>query len=150
MSFRPSLGSACAVGALLIGLTCRGAAAAETFVFHHEDVMGTSMELRLVADSEALARRAEDRALREIDRLSAIFSSYDPGSEFSRWMAGPRTPVRIAPELFEVLRARRPLADGQRGRVRAEDRGADAALVAVRQGGPHADPRGDRRRPGPR
>jgi thiamine biosynthesis lipoprotein ApbE len=103
MTVRPSLGSACALGVLLVGLTCRVSAAAETFVFHHEDVMGTSMELRLVADSEAIARRAEDCALREIDRLSAIFSSYDPGSEFSRWMAGPRTPVRIAPELFEVL-----------------------------------------------
>src|SRR5262249_51457697 len=32
-----------------------------------------------------------------------IFSGYDPRSEFSRWMAGPRTPARIAPELFEVL-----------------------------------------------
>jgi FAD:protein FMN transferase len=103
MTFRASLGSACAAGVLLVGMTCGASAAAETFVFHHENVMGTSMELRLAADSEELARRAEDRALREIDRLSAIFSSYDPGSEFSRWMAGPRTPVRIAPELFEVL-----------------------------------------------
>ncbi len=41
--------------------------------------------------------------LREIDRLSAIFSGYDPKSEFSRWMAGPRRPVRVAAELFEVL-----------------------------------------------
>jgi thiamine biosynthesis lipoprotein ApbE len=104
MTFRSSLGSACAFGTLLIGLACRGAVAADTFVFHHEDVMGTSMELRLLADSEELARRAEDRALREIDRLSAIFSSYDPESEFSRWLAEPRTPVRIAPELFEVLK----------------------------------------------
>src|SRR5579883_1108277 len=103
MTFRASLGSACAVGALLIGLTTRGAAAAESFVFHHENVMGTSLELRVRADSEEVARRAEDRALREIDRLSAIFSAYDPRSEFSRWLAGPRTPVRVAPELFEVL-----------------------------------------------
>jgi thiamine biosynthesis lipoprotein ApbE len=91
------------MGVLLIGLTSRGAGAADTFVFHHEDVMGTSLELRLRADSEEAARRAEDRALREIDRLSAIFSGYDPRSEFSRWLAGPRTPVRVAPELFEVL-----------------------------------------------
>jgi FAD:protein FMN transferase len=103
MMFRASLGPACAVGTLLIAMTCHGAVAAETFVFHHEDVMGTSMELRLLADSEELARRAEDRVLREIDRLSAIFSSYDPRSEFSRWLAGPRTPVRISAELFEVL-----------------------------------------------
>ena len=103
MNFRASLGSTCALAALLIGMTGRGAVAAETFVFHHENVMGTSMELRLLADSEDFARKAEDRALREIDRLSAIFSSYDPNSEFSRWLAGPKAPVRISPELFEVL-----------------------------------------------
>jgi thiamine biosynthesis lipoprotein ApbE len=105
MSFRAPLRWACAAGALLIATMCRGAAAAETFVFHHEDVMGTSMELRLLADSEDLARRAEARALREIDRLSSIFSGYDPRSEFSRWQASHHTPVRIAPELFEVLQS---------------------------------------------
>ena len=46
------------MAALLIGLTCRGASAAEAFVSHHEDVMGTSMELRLSADSEAPATAA--------------------------------------------------------------------------------------------
>jgi thiamine biosynthesis lipoprotein len=104
MTVRASLGSACVVGALLIGVMSRVADAADPFVFHHEDVMGTSLELRLVADSEEIARRAEDRALREIDRLSAVFSGYDRGSEFSRWLAGPGTPVRVSPELFEVLR----------------------------------------------
>jgi FAD:protein FMN transferase len=104
MIYHPLLRSACAFGALLILTTCRGAVAADTFVFHHEDVMGTSMELRLLADSEALAQRAEDRVLREIDRLLAIFSSYDSQSEFSRWLASPGRPVRISAELFEVLR----------------------------------------------
>ena len=103
MTFRASLGSACALAAMVIGMMGRGAIAAETFVFHHEDVMGTSMELRLLADSDEFARRAEDRVLREIDRLSAVFSGYDPKSEFSRWLAGPKAPVRVAPELFEVL-----------------------------------------------
>ena len=103
MAFRVSPGSACALGTFLLILSCRGAVAAETFVFHHEDVLGTSMELRLAADSDEHARRAEERVLREIDRLSDIFSSYDPDSEFSRWLAGPGVPVRIAPELFEVL-----------------------------------------------
>lgn len=97
-----SIRSAGAVAALLVALIGR-AAGAETFVFHHEDVMGTSMELRLAADSADVARRAEDRALREIDRLSTILSGYDPASEFRRWMEGPRTPTRISPELFEVL-----------------------------------------------
>ncbi len=44
--------------------------------------------------------------LREIDRLGAIFSGYDPASEFSRWPSaclGLRTPTKVSPELFGVL-----------------------------------------------
>ncbi len=62
------------------------------------------MELRVRADDETAARRAEDRALHEIDRLGAIFSGYDPASEFSRWMAVPGSPTLVSPELFVVLR----------------------------------------------
>src|SRR5207302_2004155 len=43
--------------------------------------------------------------LRRIDRLGAIFSGYDPASEFRRWQAGARTATPVSPELFEVLRA---------------------------------------------
>ena len=49
-------------------------------------------------------------------------------------MAGPRQPVRIAPELFEVLQLCDRWRDGQRRRVRPADRGPDAALVALRDG----------------
>ena len=107
--------------------------------------MGTSMELRLSADSEELARRAEDRVLREIDRLSAIFSGYDPTSEFSRWMAGPRAPVEDRARAVRGPPALRPMADSQRRRVRPESRGPDAALVAMREGRPDADASRDRR-----
>jgi thiamine biosynthesis lipoprotein ApbE len=75
------------------------------YVVHHENVMGTSLELRLRADSPEAARRAEATVLREIERLSSIFSGYDPKSEFSRWQAASAGPVRVSPELFEVLRA---------------------------------------------
>ncbi len=67
--------------------------------------MGTSLELRVLADSDAAARRAEHSVLAEIDRLSAIFSGYDPTSEFRRWQSGPKTPIAVSGELFEVLRA---------------------------------------------
>lgn len=79
--------------------------AAEEFAFYHDNVMGTSMELRVRADDEAAANRAEGRALQEIARLSAILSGYDPSSEFRRWEASSGEPVRVAPELFEVLSA---------------------------------------------
>ena len=75
------------LAACLSGFWSRPARSADEFVFHHENVMGTSLELRVRADSAAAARGAEERVLREIDRLSAIFSGYDPESEFSRWQA---------------------------------------------------------------
>ena len=57
----------------------------------HENVMGTSLELRVRADDAEAADRAEGRVLAEIDRLSPIFSGYDPASEFRRWQAAPGT-----------------------------------------------------------
>ena len=90
-------------GVFLLGVISSGRA--EEFTFFHENVMGTSLELRVRADSDAAARRAEGFVLAEIDRLSAIFSGYDPSSEFRRWQTGPRVPVRVSSELFAVLRA---------------------------------------------
>jgi thiamine biosynthesis lipoprotein ApbE len=75
------------------------------FAFFHENVLGTSCELRVRADSEEAARRAEQRVLEEVDRLAAIFSSYDPTSEFTRWQATSGVPTRLSPELFEILQA---------------------------------------------
>ncbi|MGP0068376.1 MAG: DUF2271 domain-containing protein [Isosphaeraceae bacterium] len=92
------------VGILLATVCSNEVQAADTYEFHHEEVMGTSLELRVIADSAAAARWAEGRVLEEIDRLSAIFNSYDPRSELSRWQAAPRSPLKVSPELFEVLR----------------------------------------------
>ena len=75
------------------------------FAFYHENVMGTSLELRVKADDQDAARRAEACVLGEIDRLSAILSGYDASTEFSRWQATSGLPVRVSPELFEVLQA---------------------------------------------
>ena len=92
-----------AMGVLTWVLCLNAVHASEPFAFHHENVMGTSLELRVLADSEDAARSAEDQALREIDRLSKIFSGYDPQSELSRWQAAPKAPVKVSAELFEVL-----------------------------------------------
>ena len=67
--------------------------------------MGTSLELRVRAADEAAARRAEEIVLRRIDRSSAIFSGYDPTSEFSRWQSSRGSVGKLSPELFEVLQA---------------------------------------------
>jgi thiamine biosynthesis lipoprotein ApbE len=73
------------------------------FVFHHENVLGTSLELRVRSLAQPDAARAETAALSEIDRLARIFSSYSTASEFSRWQSTRGTPVAVSTELFEVL-----------------------------------------------
>ncbi len=92
--------------ALVLSISaCHAGVAAEDFSFCHDNVMGTSLELIVRADNLSAARRAEGRALREIDRLAAIFSNHDPASEFRRWQAARAGPTRISAELFEILAA---------------------------------------------
>ena len=68
--------------ALLLALPslCEGA----EYRFFHENVLGTSMELRIIADDRESAEQGELRLLVEIDRLNAIYSEYEPTSEFSQ------------------------------------------------------------------
>jgi thiamine biosynthesis lipoprotein ApbE len=73
------------------------------FVFHHENVLGTSLELKIMADSSANAERAESAALGEIDRLAKVLSGYDSTSEFSRWMQTRATAVPVSSDLYQVL-----------------------------------------------
>src|SRR5262245_41713955 len=95
-----------------VGLCCalllaaNPAAADDAFTFQHDNVLGTSLDLRVFAARREPAERAEGRVLIEIDRLAGIFSTYSDASEFSRWQ---RTPVgqssRISRELLELLAA---------------------------------------------
>lgn len=73
------------------------------YQFNYENVLGTSFELKVVANSEQAAIAAEEAALTEIDRLSHILSTYDPSSEVSRWQKTLNTNVPVSSELFEVL-----------------------------------------------
>jgi thiamine biosynthesis lipoprotein ApbE len=120
--------------------------------FDYENVLGTSLELKFAATSEAQAARAEAAALGEIDREAKILSSWDVNSEFSRWARTRGVPVRVSPELFEVLgmydrwrertggaldasaeaviRVWKAAADERRTPAQAE---LDAAVEAVRQ-----------------
>jgi len=95
----------CLLGAWLGTVSPRPAAAAADYVFYYENVMGTSLELRVRADDEKAAHWAEDQVLREIDRQSQIFSGYDRTSEFSRWQSAPGKPTRVSPELYTMLEA---------------------------------------------
>ena len=71
--------------------------------FHYENVLGTSLELKVAATSEAQSEMVEQTALAEIDREAHILSSWDPQSEFSIWFRTKNQPVRVSAELFEVF-----------------------------------------------
>ena len=71
---------------------------------HYENVLGTSMEIKLVATSDDAEESAEAAALNEIQRLNRILSGYDRDSEFSRWAKTANEPVAVSAELMEVLK----------------------------------------------
>ena len=92
-------------GAAVVAL-CFGAARLpqeRTYTSHYENVLGTSLELKVGATSEAAAGRAEDSVLREIEREAKILSSWDRDSEFSRWARTRGEAVPVSAELAEVL-----------------------------------------------
>lgn len=77
-------------------------------VARYERVLGTALELQVVAETPEPCRAAEAAVLREIDRLEGIFSAYRPDSELRRWLEAPETgasPAAVSPELAAVLEA---------------------------------------------
>jgi thiamine biosynthesis lipoprotein len=72
------------------------------FVFAHEGVLGTSLDLVVHAPRASDAAECERRVLTEIERLRSILSTYDSGSEIRRVMAGAAVE---SVELAEVLDA---------------------------------------------
>jgi thiamine biosynthesis lipoprotein ApbE len=75
----------------------------EWYIARYENILGTSMELKVAAASPETSKTAEQVVLREIDRLSKILSGYDPQSEFSKWFKTTNIAVPVSNELYEVL-----------------------------------------------
>ena len=75
----------------------------KVYVSNYENVLGTSLEMKIATVNEESAVKAESAALAEIDRLNAILSGYTASSEFSRWMNAGKKPIVVSAELFEVL-----------------------------------------------
>lgn len=76
---------------------------AKIYVSHFENVLGTSMEIKVKSVSEKQAELAETAAKNEIERLNKILSGYDKNSEFSKWMSTNNLAIKVSPELMEVL-----------------------------------------------
>ena len=73
------------------------------YVFRHEKILGTSLELIVRSASESEAQMAESTVLAEIQRLSAILSEWSPDSEVSRQLAAGEGTREISPDLHAVL-----------------------------------------------
>ncbi len=73
------------------------------YTFHREHILGTSLEIKVLASSDEAAERAEGLAVSEIERLNKILSGYDKDSEFSRWFRTSHVEVPVSPELIQVL-----------------------------------------------
>lgn len=73
----------------------------EAYVFRHARLLGTMVEVRLDAESVAVARAADPIVTNEIDRLERVFSAFDPSSELRTWARGETTAP--GPELTELL-----------------------------------------------
>jgi thiamine biosynthesis lipoprotein ApbE len=73
------------------------------FFFHHDHIIGTSLDLHVVAPTQADAESCEQAILDEIERLRIVFSTYDPQSEISL-LNRASGPWPASPEMLEVLR----------------------------------------------
>jgi thiamine biosynthesis lipoprotein ApbE len=71
--------------------------------FHHDHIIGTSLDLWVAAPDEQTAETAETAALMEIERLRRVLSVYDPESEVSH-LNRTRGPAGVSPDLAAVLR----------------------------------------------
>jgi thiamine biosynthesis lipoprotein len=96
------------IGSVSVLALCLGAASStslrqRTYTFNYENILGTSLELKVGAASAADAARAEEVVLTEIEREAKILSAWDSSSEFSRWSRTHGEAVPVSPELLEVL-----------------------------------------------
>lgn len=74
-----------------------------SWAFHHEHVLGTSLEITVRAATLGQAKLAEAAALHTFDHDAALLSTWRRDSEVSRWARTRLEPVPVSPELFEVL-----------------------------------------------
>lgn len=71
--------------------------------FHHEQLLGTSVQIRMQAADRATADRAEAAALAVMDREEAVLSAWKPTSEFARWSKTRFEAVPVSRSLFAAL-----------------------------------------------
>lgn len=113
----------------------RRAPRTQPFVFHYEHVLGTSLELKVDAESESAARCAESIVLAEVDRLESVLSGWSHTSELARWQATHDVAVPVSPDLADVLHA----SDAWRARTGGAFNPAAQAIIELLRDGDARD-----------
>ena len=103
------------------------------YAFHYDHILGTSLELQVVASDADAAGGAEAAVLTEVDRLAEILSGYIATSEFTRWEARRHELAPVSPELADVLFA----AEGWRMATDGAFNPAAASLAMLLADRPH-------------
>ena len=80
--------------------------ASRTYGFHHDHVLGTSLDLLITIDSPKAAEAVESSVLKTIERLRAVLSHYDPNSQISR-LNRAHGSLQVSEALIDVLDAAR-------------------------------------------
>jgi thiamine biosynthesis lipoprotein ApbE len=70
---------------------------------HFDHILGTSMDLKIIANTFEIAENAEQLVLAEIKRQSNILGSFDTSTEFSQWQKTMNEAVPVSDELHAVL-----------------------------------------------
>ncbi len=90
--------------AVLPGFVAPSPAQAEgLYIAHADHILGTSFDLKIVAQSYRAAVKTEQVIHAEMERLTQVLSNYRPDSEFSRWLASGGEAVAVSDDLFAVL-----------------------------------------------
>jgi thiamine biosynthesis lipoprotein ApbE len=75
------------------------------FSFHEVNVLGTSMDLVIIAAGKDSAESARTAVLAEVERLAKALSTYESTAELARLNAAPvGEAVKVSPEVREVLK----------------------------------------------
>ncbi|GGJ28754.1 FAD:protein FMN transferase [Deinococcus roseus] len=71
---------------------------------HFEGVLGTSLEIQLLAETAEQASAAEHLLLAEIDRLELVFSRFLQGSELNQWQQSHQEWHSVSADLHWLLK----------------------------------------------
>ena len=98
--------SSVAGSVVLAGLLCAGGDSTSrprSFTFHHDHLLGTSLDLTVVASYPEEARAVETVVLREVERLRRSLTGYEQDGQLWK-LNRTRNWVRASPELIAVAR----------------------------------------------